>query len=47
MAELVAARPVYLGDPAAQAGWRCDYRNTSPQASIEVVSEVYCVAPRE
>jgi hypothetical protein len=47
MAELVAARPISLTDPGAPSGWRCDYRNNSPQQSIEVIAEVYCVAPRE
>ena len=47
MAELVATRPISLADPGAPSGWRCDYRNNSPQQSIEVIAEVYCVAPRE
>ncbi|HWO21423.1 MAG TPA: collagen-like protein [Kofleriaceae bacterium] len=47
MAQLVAARPVAMSDGAAPASWRCDYRNTSPSTTIEVVAEVYCVRPRE
>jgi hypothetical protein len=47
MAQLVAARPLAMADGAAAASWRCDYRNTSPSTTIEVVAEVYCVRPRE
>jgi hypothetical protein len=47
MAELVAARPLAMTDGAAPSSWRCDYRNTSPSTTIEVVAEVYCVRPRE
>jgi hypothetical protein len=47
MAQLVAARPVSMSDGAAASSWRCDYRNTSPSSTIEVVAEVYCVRPRE
>jgi hypothetical protein len=47
MAQLVAARPLAMTDGASPASWRCDYRNTSPSSSIEVVAEVYCVRPRE
>jgi hypothetical protein len=47
MAQLVAARPIAMTDGAAPATWRCDYRNTSPSTTIEVVAEVYCVRPRE
>lgn len=47
MAQLVAARPLAMSDGAAPASWRCDYRNTSPSSTIEVVAEVYCVRPRE
>jgi hypothetical protein len=47
MAQLVAARPVAMTDSAAPASWRCDYRNTSPSSTIEVVAEAYCVRPRE
>lgn len=47
MAQLVAARPVAMTDNAAPASWRCDYRNTSPSTTIEVVAEAYCVRPRE
>lgn len=47
MAQLIAARPLALTDAAAPAGWRCDYRNTSPETTIEVVAEVYCVRPRD
>jgi hypothetical protein len=47
MAQLVAARPLAMMDPGTASGWRCDYRNTSPSTTIEVVAEVYCVRPRE
>lgn len=47
MAQLIAARPVAMTDGAAPASWRCDYRNTSPGTTIEVVAEVYCVRPRD
>ena len=47
MAQLVAARPLAMTDGASAAAWRCDYRNTSPSSTIEVVAEVYCVRPRE
>lgn len=47
MAQLVAARPLAMADGAAPASWRCDYRNTSPSSTIEVVAEAYCVRPRE
>jgi len=47
MAQLVAARPLSLTDPGTPASWRCDYRNTSPTTTIEVVAEVYCVRARE
>jgi hypothetical protein len=45
MAQLVASRPLAIGDTAIASGWRCDYRNTSPSSTIEVVAEVYCVRP--
>jgi hypothetical protein len=47
MAQLVAARPIAITDNAAAASWRCDYRNTSPSTTIEVVAEVYCVRTRD
>lgn len=47
MAQLVAARPLAMADGATPSSWRCDYRNTSPSSTIEVVAEVYCVRPRE
>jgi hypothetical protein len=47
MAQLVASRPVAMNDQANAAAWRCDYRNTSPSSTIEVVSEAYCVRARE
>jgi hypothetical protein len=47
MAQLVAARPLAMTDAGAPASWRCDYRNTSPSSTIEVVAEAYCVRPRE
>lgn len=47
MAQLVASRPMAMTDQANAAAWRCDYKNTSPSSTIEVVSEAYCVRPRE
>jgi hypothetical protein len=47
VAELVAARPLGMTDGDAASSWRCDYRNTSPSQTIEVVAEVYCANPRE
>jgi hypothetical protein len=47
MAQLVASRPVAMTDQANAAAWRCDYKNASPTSTIEVVSEAYCVHPRE
>jgi hypothetical protein len=47
MAQLVASRPVAMTDSANPAAWRCDYKNTSPSSTIEVVAESYCVKPRE
>ena len=47
MATLVASRPVAVTDQANAAAWRCDYKNTSPTSTIEVVAEAYCVRPRE
>ena len=47
MAQLVAARPLAMTDGGSASSWRCDYRNTSPSSTIEVVAEVYCVRPRE
>ncbi|HET9621000.1 MAG TPA: hypothetical protein VFP84_06530 [Kofleriaceae bacterium] len=47
MAQLVATRPLALSDGASAASWRCDYRNTSPSTTIEIIAEVYCVRPRE
>lgn len=47
MAQLVASRPLAMADNATAAAWRCDYKNLSPTATIEVIAEAYCVAPRE
>ncbi|MEO6776057.1 MAG: hypothetical protein ABI467_24055 [Kofleriaceae bacterium] len=47
LAQLVAARPLAITDAATPASWRCDYKNTSPATTIEIVAEVYCVRPRE
>jgi hypothetical protein len=47
MAQLVATRPLAMTDGGAPSSWRCDYRNSSPSTTIEVVAEVYCVRPRE
>ena len=46
LAQLVASRPLGLHDAGSSSGWRCDYRNTSPSSTIEVVAEVYCVRAR-
>ena len=47
MAQLVASRAVAMTDAAHPAAWRCDYKNTSPGSTIEIVAEAYCVRPRE
>lgn len=47
LAQLVAARPVAISDGGAAASWRCDYRNSSPATTIEIVAEVYCVRARD
>jgi hypothetical protein len=36
-----------MTDGGTAASWRCDYRNTSPGSTIEIVAEAYCVRPRE
>ena len=47
LAQLIATRPVGMTDSSSAASWRCDYKNTSPTTTIEIVAEVYCVRPRE
>jgi hypothetical protein len=47
MAQLVASRPLAIADTGTASGWRCDYRNSSPSSTIEVVAEVYCVRPTD
>jgi collagen triple helix repeat protein len=47
LAQLIATRPVGLADASNPASWRCDYKNTSPSTTIEIVAEAYCVRPRE
>jgi hypothetical protein len=47
LAQLVATRPLAVTDAGATASWRCDYRNSSPASTIEIVAEAYCVSPRE
>jgi Collagen triple helix repeat (20 copies) len=47
MAQLVASRAVATTDAGTPAAWRCDYKNTSPGTTIEIVAESYCVRPRE
>jgi hypothetical protein len=47
LAQLIAARPVAITDAANPASWRCDYKNTSPSTTIEIVAEAYCVRSRE
>jgi hypothetical protein len=47
LAQLVAARPVSMADAGTAASWRCDYKNTSPSTTIEIVAEAYCVRPKE
>ena len=47
LAQLIATRPVGMTDAATAASWRCDYKNTSPSTTVEIVAEVYCVRPRE
>ena len=43
LAVLVAAGADGLDDPAQPAGWRCGYRNASPQRRVTARAEVYCV----
>jgi hypothetical protein len=47
LGQLVAARPTAVADGAAAASWRCDFRNTSAQSSLDAVAEVLCIRPRE
>jgi hypothetical protein len=47
LGQLLAAQPFGLLDRAVQAGWRCDYRNTSDRNDIEIAAEVYCAAHSE
>jgi hypothetical protein len=47
MAQLIVARPFAVGDAAAAAGWRCDYKNTSPSTTIEATAEIFCVRGRD
>jgi hypothetical protein len=47
MAQLVATRPIAMTDAANPASWRCDYKNSSPSSTIEIVAEAYCARPRE
>jgi hypothetical protein len=47
LAQLIATRPVGLTSEDAPASWRCDFKNTSPSTTIEIVAEAYCVRPRE
>ncbi|HEY1547243.1 MAG TPA: hypothetical protein VGG28_05465, partial [Kofleriaceae bacterium] len=47
LAQLAAARPVAMSDAGTASAWRCDYKNTSPSTTIEIVAEAYCVRPRE
>jgi hypothetical protein len=47
MAQLVASRPVAMTDAGTPSAWRCDYKNTSPGTTIEIVAESYCVRARE
>src|SRR5262245_24966896 len=37
MAQLVASRPLAMTDTGNPAAWRCDYKNTSTTATIEVI----------
>jgi hypothetical protein len=45
MAQLISARPIAVAETARAAGWRCDYRNTSPASNVEATAEVFCVRP--
>ena len=47
LAQLVGAQPFGLLDRAVQAGWRCDFRNTSDRSEVEIAAEVYCAAHSE
>jgi hypothetical protein len=43
-AQMLGSKPFRLADTADRAGWRCDYRNTSTTAEIEIAAEAYCAA---
>ena len=45
MAQLINARPIAVAEEARAAGWRCDYRNTSPASTVEATAEVFCARP--
>lgn len=47
LGQLLSAQPFGMLVSTIQAGWRCDYRNTSEKSEIEIVAEVYCAARSE
>jgi hypothetical protein len=46
-AQLHGARAVDATDGSRAGGYRCDYRNTSSESTLEAIAEVYCVKPSE
>lgn len=46
LAQLINAKPFGVTSAHARGGWRCDYRNTSPETPIEIIAEVYCAPSR-
>ncbi len=46
-AAISAAYPVSTTSDSQAGGWRCDVRNLSTEAGVEVTAEVYCSARRQ
>ena len=44
-AQLLGARAVDATDSSRAAGYRCDYRNTSAETTLEAIAEITCVKP--
>ena len=44
LSSLLLSTPFGATDPRAQAGWRCDYRNTSDSSELDIIAEVHCAA---
>jgi hypothetical protein len=47
LALLINSKPFGMTDPRVLAGWRCDYRNSSEETSVEIQAEVYCARKNE